>query len=130
MLLMLLLYLLFIHFSHCPSLLCVSPLTFPLSPCHQVPHVRYALQHNIGLGGAAVVAVYRLGFPDKLKPFPADKPNPAVRNDTLAPNATSSSASPAPPAAAPAAKAAAAAAAPAAAAKPAAAKVCILFLFS
>ncbi|XP_063230568.1 sterol carrier protein 2 [Bacillus rossius redtenbacheri] len=29
----------------------------------QVPGARLALQHNIGLGGAAVVALYRLGFP-------------------------------------------------------------------
>lgn len=29
----------------------------------QVPGVKYALQHNIGLGGAAVVAIYTLGFP-------------------------------------------------------------------
>lgn len=29
----------------------------------QVNNVRYALQHNIGLGGAAVVGIYTLGFP-------------------------------------------------------------------
>nr|XP_018904199.1 PREDICTED: non-specific lipid-transfer protein-like [Bemisia tabaci] len=29
----------------------------------QVPNARLALQHNIGLGGAVVVALYRLGFP-------------------------------------------------------------------
>lgn len=29
----------------------------------QVPKARLALQHNIGLGGAAVVALYALGFP-------------------------------------------------------------------
>lgn len=29
----------------------------------QVPGARLALQHNIGLGGAVVVALYRLGFP-------------------------------------------------------------------
>ena len=29
----------------------------------QVPGARLALQHNIGLGGAVVVAIYRLGFP-------------------------------------------------------------------
>lgn len=28
----------------------------------QVPGARVALQHNIGLGGAAIVALYRLGF--------------------------------------------------------------------
>lgn len=31
----------------------------------QVRGVKYALQHNIGLGGAVVVAIYRHGFPDK-----------------------------------------------------------------
>lgn len=29
----------------------------------QVPGAKVALQHNIGLGGAAVVALYKLGFP-------------------------------------------------------------------
>jgi sterol carrier protein 2 len=33
----------------------------------QVPNVKYALQHNIGLGGAAVVGVYALGFPNAAK---------------------------------------------------------------
>jgi sterol carrier protein 2 len=28
----------------------------------QVPGAKIALQHNLGLGGAAVVAVYRKGF--------------------------------------------------------------------
>ena len=32
----------------------------------QVPNVRHALQHNIGLGGAAVVAAYRLGWPERV----------------------------------------------------------------
>lgn len=31
----------------------------------QVPNVKLALQHNIGLGGAAVVALYAKGFPRK-----------------------------------------------------------------
>ncbi|KAK2168883.1 hypothetical protein LSH36_13g02111 [Paralvinella palmiformis] len=30
----------------------------------QVPGAKIALQHNIGLGGAVVVTIYRLGFPD------------------------------------------------------------------
>ncbi|KFM59965.1 Non-specific lipid-transfer protein, partial [Stegodyphus mimosarum] len=30
----------------------------------QVPNAKLALQHNIGLGGAVVVALYRLGFPN------------------------------------------------------------------
>lgn len=29
----------------------------------QVPNAKLALQHNIGLGGAVVVALYRIGFP-------------------------------------------------------------------
>lgn len=29
----------------------------------QVPNARLALQHNLGLGGACIVGVYRLGFP-------------------------------------------------------------------
>lgn len=32
----------------------------------QVPGAKIALQHNIGLGGAGVVALYRHGFPEKL----------------------------------------------------------------
>jgi len=35
-----------------------------LAEKRQVPGARLALQHNIGLGGAAVVALYRLGFPN------------------------------------------------------------------
>lgn len=46
----------------------------------QVKGAKIALQHNIGLGGAAVVGIYRLGFPDKFQPFPSDKPNPAVED--------------------------------------------------
>lgn len=34
----------------------------------QVPNARLALQHNIGLGGAVVVALYRLGFPHARNP--------------------------------------------------------------
>lgn len=33
----------------------------------QVPNAKLALQHNIGLGGAAVVGLYRLGFPKSIK---------------------------------------------------------------
>jgi sterol carrier protein 2 len=44
----------------------------------QVPDVKYALQHNIGLGGAAVVTMYTLGFPDAWKPFPQGQTNPAL----------------------------------------------------
>lgn len=34
-----------------------------LAEKRQVPNVKLALQHNVGLGGAVVVALYRLGFP-------------------------------------------------------------------
>lgn len=57
----------------------------------QVPNCKVGLQHNIGivssrtvwliclgLGGAVVVTLYKLGFPEKLKPFPQEKTNPAV----------------------------------------------------
>ena len=30
-----------------------------------MPNVRLALQHNIGLGGAVVVTLYRKGFPSR-----------------------------------------------------------------
>lgn len=30
----------------------------------QVPSAKVALQHNLGLGGAAVVSLYRMGFPE------------------------------------------------------------------
>lgn len=44
----------------------------------QVPNAKVALQHNLGLGGAAVVTMYRLGFPNAFKPFPPNKTNPAI----------------------------------------------------
>eukprot|EP01098_Paradermamoeba_levis_P011081 TRINITY_DN4700_c0_g5_i1.p1 TRINITY_DN4700_c0_g5~~TRINITY_DN4700_c0_g5_i1.p1 ORF type:complete len:449 (-),score=143.61 TRINITY_DN4700_c0_g5_i1:114-1304(-) len=44
----------------------------------QVPNTQYCLQHNIGLGGAAVIGIYKLGFPQNFKEFPGNKPNPAV----------------------------------------------------
>ncbi|TDG42286.1 hypothetical protein AWZ03_011294 [Drosophila navojoa] len=34
-----------------------------LAEKRQVPNVKLALQHNLGLGGAVVVTLYRLGFP-------------------------------------------------------------------
>lgn len=33
----------------------------------QVPGAKVALQHNIGLGGAVVVTIYRMGFPDVVR---------------------------------------------------------------
>eukprot|EP00128_Syssomonas_multiformis_P008206 Colp12_sorted_trinity150504_noHs@13175 len=44
----------------------------------QVAGAKVALQHNLGLGGAAVVALYRLGFPSHCKPLAAGAANPAV----------------------------------------------------
>ncbi|XP_067623241.1 sterol carrier protein 2 [Eurosta solidaginis] len=38
-----------------------------LAEKRQVPNCKLALQHNIGLGGAVVVALYRLGFPTYAK---------------------------------------------------------------
>lgn len=37
----------------------------------QVNNVKYALQHNIGLGGAAVVGIYTLGFPKNASAAPS-----------------------------------------------------------
>ena len=33
----------------------------------QVPGAKVALQHNLGLGGAVVIAIYRMGFPNAVK---------------------------------------------------------------
>jgi len=57
----------------------------------QVKNAKYALQHNIGLGGAVVVTLYRLGFPEAFKPFPANKPNPAIQVLPVPTSATSDS---------------------------------------
>lgn len=53
----------------------------------QVNNAQLALQHNIGLGGAVVVALYRLGFPEVRKPVdlsvaspPSSKPKQAAGN--------------------------------------------------
>lgn len=35
-----------------------------LADKRQVPGAKVALQHNLGLGGACVVTLYRLGFPE------------------------------------------------------------------
>ena len=34
-----------------------------IADARQVDNVKYALQHNIGLGGAVVVTMYARGFP-------------------------------------------------------------------
>lgn len=39
-----------------------------LAEKRQVPNCKLALQHNLGLGGAVVVGLYRLGFPNSGKP--------------------------------------------------------------
>jgi len=44
----------------------------------QVKGAKVALQHNIGLGGAVVVTMYRLGFPSELAPPPSPSENPAI----------------------------------------------------
>eukprot|EP01118_Nematostelium_gracile_P004221 TRINITY_DN1494_c0_g1_i1.p1 TRINITY_DN1494_c0_g1~~TRINITY_DN1494_c0_g1_i1.p1 ORF type:complete len:431 (-),score=145.91 TRINITY_DN1494_c0_g1_i1:46-1338(-) len=44
----------------------------------QVKDAKIALQHNIGLGGAVVVTLYRHGFPDKIQNAPSDDKNPAI----------------------------------------------------
>jgi len=44
----------------------------------QVKSAKLAIQHNLGLGGAAVVTVYKLGFPEQWKAYPENKPNPAI----------------------------------------------------
>uniref|UniRef100_A0A3P9A183 Sterol carrier protein 2 n=1 Tax=Esox lucius TaxID=8010 RepID=A0A3P9A183_ESOLU len=43
----------------------------------QVPGAKVALQHNIGLGGAVVVALYRMGFPQASRPQIAAVPTSA-----------------------------------------------------
>jgi len=44
----------------------------------QVPGAKIALQHNIGLGGAAVVGIYKKGFPDQPPQKPSTQSNPAT----------------------------------------------------
>jgi acetyl-CoA acetyltransferase len=44
----------------------------------QVKDCKVALQHNLGLGGAVVIAAYRHAFPQNLQPYPTNKPNPAL----------------------------------------------------
>jgi hypothetical protein len=34
----------------------------------QIPNLSYALQHNVGLGGAVVVGIYKKAFPGKADP--------------------------------------------------------------
>jgi len=55
----------------------------------QVPNARIALQHNIGLGGAVVVALYKLGFPEAVTPLPQGSPNPAIDAKAIFPSPAS-----------------------------------------
>ena len=51
----------------------------------QVPNVKYALQHNVGLGGAVVVTLYSKGFPNVPTPGPSKAfgYNPATKADII-----------------------------------------------
>ncbi|XP_029309844.1 sterol carrier protein 2 [Cottoperca gobio] len=49
-----------------------------LADKRQVPGAKVALQHNIGLGGAVVVALYRLGFPQEASSRIAAVPRSSV----------------------------------------------------
>eukprot|EP00008_Paramoeba_atlantica_P008643 CAMPEP_0201490880 /NCGR_PEP_ID=MMETSP0151_2-20130828/27790_1 /ASSEMBLY_ACC=CAM_ASM_000257 /TAXON_ID=200890 /ORGANISM="Paramoeba atlantica, Strain 621/1 / CCAP 1560/9" /LENGTH=423 /DNA_ID=CAMNT_0047877007 /DNA_START=54 /DNA_END=1325 /DNA_ORIENTATION=- len=44
----------------------------------QVKDCKFGMQHNLGLGGAAVVGIYRHGFPEMKVPYPPGRPNPAL----------------------------------------------------
>jgi sterol carrier protein 2 len=44
----------------------------------QVPNCKVGLQHNIGLGGAVVVTMYKLGFPQQFRPLKSGQENPAI----------------------------------------------------
>lgn len=53
----------------------------------QVPGAKVALQHNIGLGGAAVVGLYRLGFPAQAQSRIQAVPASALAPETFKSNA-------------------------------------------
>eukprot|EP01100_Stratorugosa_tubuloviscum_P003634 TRINITY_DN1883_c0_g4_i1.p1 TRINITY_DN1883_c0_g4~~TRINITY_DN1883_c0_g4_i1.p1 ORF type:complete len:545 (-),score=224.42 TRINITY_DN1883_c0_g4_i1:131-1765(-) len=44
----------------------------------QHPNVRFTLQHNIGLGGAAIVAIYQLAYPNFCPKFSNNELTPAI----------------------------------------------------
>jgi len=50
-----------LNFTHIPHQL------RGLAEKRQIPNVNYALQHNLGLGGAVVVAIYAKAFKDAAK---------------------------------------------------------------
>jgi sterol carrier protein 2 len=56
----------------------------------QVPNVKYGLQHNIGLGGAAVVGIYRLGFPSTAASAPAASSSNASSSSSSSSSTSSS----------------------------------------
>ncbi|XP_073999184.1 sterol carrier protein X-related thiolase isoform X2 [Rhodnius prolixus] len=49
----------------------------------QVPSAKLALQHNIGLGGAVVVALYQLGFPHQNRSYLKLNPTEAVKDPSI-----------------------------------------------
>ncbi len=42
----------------------------------------YLISNLLCAGGAAVVAIYKLGFPGSFQPYPADRFNPAIDERT------------------------------------------------
>jgi hypothetical protein len=63
-----------------------------------VINARHALQHNVGLGGACVVTVYRHGFPSmKQSVYSVNKRNPALELDPEEPTHAKDSVTIAPP---------------------------------
>jgi len=66
----------------------------------QVINSRYALQHNVGLGGACVVTIYKHGFPAfKPSAYVPEKRNPALELDPEEPTHDKDSVTIAPPSA-------------------------------
>jgi len=49
----------------------------------QVPGAKLALQHNIGLGGAVVVGLYKMGFGDRRPQIAAAPASAAVSKDAF-----------------------------------------------
>ena len=65
----------------------LSFFTLFLRPCYRcicltigIAILHHVCPLDVGLGGAVVVAMYRLGFPDQFKAFPAGNPNPALED--------------------------------------------------
>jgi sterol carrier protein 2 len=49
----------------------------------QVPNVKYAMQHNIGIGGAGVVALYKLAATGSNGPAKTVSSGPALKSDVI-----------------------------------------------